>query len=290
MPRQSWLTRTAWWVGARALAAAGPVQTRWCAGLPHALLGIVIAVRLPGAARHCRCLTTTKSRSSSRALSIPWPQFQAGLQHAEAMHAVQLHDSMPCVDCHPDSELRPCACTLTALLAAVFTNSSVEDICRAIDEEYQVAEARQSLSLAEQLEEAGVDPNDGFVLPWEDTNGFRRRLVADGSGNSQRQQRRQRLQGAPLAAGAGQRPLAAEQPAARAGVGPQQQGCQPRAPQHNNRRLLGGDMGDRVTDPLSVLAAARTDPNNPTAVRFAGSAVTAGRCLCCWWEAPWQLT
>lgn len=154
----------------------------------------------------------------------------------------------------------------TLATISVFTNSSVEDICKAIDEEYQVAEARQSLSLAEQLEEAGVDPNDGFVLPWDDTNGFRRRLAADGSGNSQRQQRRRRLQGAPLAAGAGQRPLAAEQPAARAGVGPPQHGCQPRAPQHNNRRLLGGDMGDRVTDPLSVLAAARTDPNNPTAV------------------------
>ena len=51
-------------------------------------------------------------------------------------------------------------CTLTALLAAVFTNSSVEDICKAIDEEYQVAEARQSLSLAEQLEE----PVSGFNI------------------------------------------------------------------------------------------------------------------------------
>ena len=165
----------------------------------------------------------------------------------------------------------------------MWSNTSVPEICGLIDSEYEVAQAREEMGLEAQLADAGVDPAEGFVLPWEESSGWRRRLQAHSgssgggsSGGGSRQRRR--LHGS---AGPHQQQAAAEQPAAPRG--PQQQ--------HQGRRLLGGDMGDRVTDPLNVLVAARGNHSYPTEVRppcasKPAAVHAAGNARCAPCEAP----
>jgi hypothetical protein len=157
----------------------------------------------------------------------------------------------------------------TLATLSVFSNASVSEICGQIDQEYELAQMRQAMGLAAQLEAAGIDPIDGIVLPWEETSGFRRRLMSSASSASQQPRRQgQRLQGPSLAspAAGGRWQAARGQPAVANGCQQPCQGVQQPGLRQQARRLLAGDMGDRVTDPLNVLAAARTDPNNPSDV------------------------
>lgn len=88
----------------------------------------------------------------------------------------------------PGLVLSPAAPTLQPPPAhlAVYSNVSVQDVCQAVTAAYVETQAREGMSPEAALEAAGLDAQDGIVLPWEDDSGdLRRRLMGaanDGAG------------------------------------------------------------------------------------------------------------
>ena len=60
---------------------------------------------------------------------------------------------------------------------AVYSNVTVDQACDALTEAYVAAREREGLEPDAALTAAGFDPEDGIVLPWDETGGLRRRLL-----------------------------------------------------------------------------------------------------------------